>query len=166
MTSTEYAAAYYERISEARRADGFGGPDDYVFTPQQTNREYALKELTWPVDVVLSDVRLKADASGRARALYSLRHTAIVAAIHAGISEQTLAMNARTSVAMIDRFCGSHVKSVLERGTEVLDRIAAKHQRYAAKAKAKGKRRGKHSTHTATGLGAGCEQPRRIGRER
>ena len=164
MTNTEYAAAHYERICEARRADGFGGPDDYVFTPQQTNREYALKELTWQVDVVLRDMGLKADASGRARALYSLRHTAIVAAIHAGISEQTLAMNARTSVAMIDRFCGSHVKSVLERGTEVLDRIAAKHQRYAAKAK--GKRRGKHSTHTAAGLGAGCEQPRRIGRER
>ena len=42
---------------------------------------------------------------------------------------------------MIDRFYGSHVKSVLERGTEVVDRIAAKHQRYAAKAK--GKARGK-----------------------
>lgn len=36
---------------------------------------------------------------------------------------------------MIDRFYGSHVKSVLERGTEVVDRIAAKHHRYAAKAK-------------------------------
>ena len=46
-------------------------------------------------------------------------------------------MNARTSVAMIDLFYDSHVKRVLERGTEVVDRIAAKHQRYAAKAKGK-----------------------------
>ena len=137
MTSTEYAAAHYEKICEARRADGFGRPDDYVFMPQHANREYALKELTRQFDVVLRDVGLKADANGRTRTLYSLRHTAIVAAIHAGISEQTLAMNARTSVAMIDRFYGSHVKSVLERGTEVVDRIAAKHQRYADKARGK-----------------------------
>ena len=60
-----------------------------------------------------------------------------MAAIHSGTSEQTLAMNARTSVAMIDLFYDSHVKRVLERGTEVVDRIAAKHQRYAAKAKGK-----------------------------
>lgn len=139
MTSTEYAAAHYEKICEARRADGFGNPDHHVFMPQHANRDYALKELTRQFDVVLRDVGLKADANGRARTLYSLRHTAIVAAIHAGISEQTLAMNARTSVAMIDRFYGSHVKSVLERGTEVVDRITAKHQRYAAKVKGKAK---------------------------
>ena len=42
-------------------------------------------------------------------------------------------MNARTSVDMIDRFYGSNIKSVLDRGTEVVDSVKAKRERYAAK---------------------------------
>jgi hypothetical protein len=42
-------------------------------------------------------------------------------------------MNARTSVDMIDRFYGSHITSVLDRGTEVVDRINEKRERYAAR---------------------------------
>ena len=42
-------------------------------------------------------------------------------------------MNARTNLPMIDKFYGSHVKSVLDRGTEVVDSVKAKHERYAVK---------------------------------
>ena len=44
-------------------------------------------------------------------------------------------MNTRTSVDMIDRFYGSHIKSVLDRGTEVVDSVKAKRDRYAEKHK-------------------------------
>jgi hypothetical protein len=104
-----------------------------VFIPQHETRDYALKELTRQFDVVLQDVGLKYDMNGKRRTLYSLRHTAIVQGIHHGISEQTLAMNARTSVDMIDRFYGSHIKSALDRGTEVVDSVKAKRERYAEK---------------------------------
>lgn len=131
MTSTEYGPEHYNRILEARKEQGYAGPDDYVFMPQHQNRDYALKELTRQFDVVMREAGLKTDVNGKKRTLYSLRHTAIVAAIHSGISEQTLAMNARTSVDMIDRFYGSHIKSVLDRGTEIVDRVKAKRDRHS-----------------------------------
>ncbi len=62
-----------------------------------------------------------------------LCHTAIVTGIHAGISIETLAMNARTSTDMIDRFYGSHVLSALDKGTEIVDSVHAKQERYAVK---------------------------------
>ena len=132
MTSTEYATEHYEKILEARKTDGFGRADDYIFMPKHTNRDYALKELTRQFDVVLRSAGLKEDAQGKSRTLYSLRHTAIVQGIHHGISEQTLAINARTSLPMIDKFYGSHVKGVLKRGTEVVDSVKAKRERYSA----------------------------------
>ena len=42
-------------------------------------------------------------------------------------------MNARTSTDMIDRFYGSHVLSALDKGTEIVDSVHAKQERYAAK---------------------------------
>ena len=40
---------------------------------------------------------------------------------------------ARTSTDMIDRFYGSHVLSALDKGTEIVDSVHAKQERYAAK---------------------------------
>jgi hypothetical protein len=115
MISTEYAPDHYRKMCEARLTKGYGQPDDYVFLPELENREYALKEITRQFDVVLRQTKLKQDVNGKKRTLYSLRHTAIVTGIRDGISEQTLALNARTSVDMIDRFYGSHINSVLSR---------------------------------------------------
>ena len=39
----------------------------------------------------------------------------------------------RTSTDMIDRFYGSHVLSALDKGTEIVDSVHAKQERYAAK---------------------------------
>ena len=133
MTSTEYAPEHYRNISAQRVTDGYGKPDDFIFMPQHANREYALKELTRQFDAVMRAAGLKTDANGKNRTLYSLRHTAIVTGIHAGISIETLAMNARTSTDMIDRFYGSHVLSALDKGTEIVDSVHAKQERYAAK---------------------------------
>ncbi len=133
MTSTEYATEHYEKILEARKADGVGNPDDYIFMPKRSNRDYALKELTRQFDVVLRSLGFKEDEQGKSRTLYSLRHTAIVQGIHHGISEQTLAINARTSLQMINKFYGSHVKGVLNRGNEVVQSVKDKQKRYAEK---------------------------------
>ena len=131
MTSTEYAANHYRRILAEREKRGSSDPNAYIFMPQHENREYALKELTRQFDSVLRILNLKQAADGKNRTLYSLRHTAIVTGIKTGISEQTLAINARTSVDMIDRFYGSHMKSVLKRGNEVVEKIQAKQRRHA-----------------------------------
>ena len=61
----------------------------------------------------------------------------------APFSIETLAMNARTSTDMIDRFYGSHVLSALDKGTEIVDSVHAKQERYAArKAEKEGKQNG------------------------
>ena len=133
MTSTEYGPDHYRTISAQRVADGYGKPDDFIFLPQHNNRDYALKELTRQFDAVMRAAGLKTDVNGKNRTLYSLRHTAIVTGIHSGISIETLAMNARTSTDMIDRFYGTHVLSALDKGTEIVDTVNAKQERYATK---------------------------------
>ena len=50
-----------------------------------------------------------------------------------GLSIETLAINARTTSNTIDRFYGSHVLSALDKGTEIVDSVHAKQERYAAK---------------------------------
>jgi hypothetical protein len=104
---------------------------------QHENRDYALKELTRQFDVVLQDAGLKYDVNGKRRTLYSLKHTAIVQDIHHGIREKTLAINARPSLTMINKFYGSHVKGVLNRGNELVQSVKDKQKRYADKKIAK-----------------------------
>ena len=133
MTSTEYAPEQYRKICAEREKEGYGEHDDYFFLPQHANREYALKELTRQFDAMMRVAGLKTAARGRKRTLYSLRHTAIDNGIHAGITIETLAMNARISTDMIDRFYGSHVVSALDKGTEIVDSVHAKQERYAVK---------------------------------
>ena len=68
---------------------------------------------------MIREAGLKNSINRKKRTLYSLRHTAIVADIHSGISEQKLAINARTSVDMIDRFFGLHINSALDRAHRI-----------------------------------------------
>lgn len=133
MISTEHAPKHYRDIIEARKVAGYDKPDDYVFMPQHQNRNHALKELTRQFDMVLREAGLKETEDGKILTLYSLRHTAIVRGIYDGISIETLAFNARTSMDMIDKFYGSHIKSALDRGTEITDTVHAKRARYANK---------------------------------
>lgn len=133
MVSTEHAPKHYRDIVEARKLTGDDKPDDYVFMPRYANREHALKELTRQFDMVLREAGLKQSDDGKPRTLYSLRHTAIVRGIYDGISVETLAFNSRTSMEMIDKFYGSHIKSALDKGTEIVDSVKAKNAKHAAK---------------------------------
>jgi hypothetical protein len=90
--------------------------------------------LTNQFTAVLEMSGLKVDAEGKNRTLYSLRHTAIVAAIRQGVPISIIAPNARTSELMINRFYGSHIKSALEMGSVMIDVIEAKKAKHAKKA--------------------------------
>jgi Phage integrase SAM-like domain len=121
MASTPQAVEYYQRIVEQRKKEGDFKETDYIFFPKMENREYALKELTRQFNAILEITNLKKDNQNKQRTLYSLRHTAIVAAIRSGIPIPIIAANSRTSVDMINRFYGSHINSALEMGTHLID---------------------------------------------
>lgn len=80
--------------------------EDYVFLPQYSNRDYALKQLQRQFEILMWDTKLGKGSDGEERSLYSLRHTAIMYRLlfGEGINTLALARNARTSVEMIDRF--------------------------------------------------------------
>lgn len=106
VVTLEMAVEVYDRLLERQKREGFGKPDDYLFQPEQQNRDYALRNLSRQFDQLLKLANLKETANGEARTLYSLRHTCIMNRLIKGdnIALLTLARNARTSVEMIDRF--------------------------------------------------------------
>lgn len=135
MASTPQAVEYYERILAERIKEGFGDAGDYIFFPNQKNREYALKELTRQFNAILEMTNLKVDSFGKQRTLYSLRHTAIVTALRSGIPIAVIAANSRTSIDMINRFYGSHINSALEMGSYLIDNARARIAKQERKAR-------------------------------
>ena len=112
IVTMKWAVVVYERMRDYYAAQGLAKADDYVFMPQQRNRDYALKDLQRQFSVVLNDVGLKESATGENRSLYSLRHTCITYRFlyGEGIDILTIARNARTSPEMIDRFYVRHLE--------------------------------------------------------
>ena len=110
MVTLRPAVHVYEAALAQARAQGQGGPDDYVFLPGEKDRTYALAVLGFWFKWVMreSGVAIE-DTWGRPRTLYCLRHTAIMFRLlyGQGIDMLTLARNARTSVQMIERFYAS-----------------------------------------------------------
>lgn len=137
MLSTEHAPEHYRKMKERQAAEGHAGPDDFLFMPETTNRTTAMDAIASQFTAVLELSGLRRDAEGKARTLYSLRHTAIVTAIRSGISNQIIASNARTSVNMVERFYGSHVRSSLNMGNAVVNSVKAKRESHARKAEEK-----------------------------
>ena len=111
VVTLEMAVEVYDRLFERQKKEGFGKPDDYLFQPEQKNRDYALRNLSRQFDQLLRLANLKEAAGGESRTLYSLRHTCIMNRLIKGdnISLLTLARSARTSVEMIDRFYAKHL---------------------------------------------------------
>ena len=110
MVTLRPAVQVYEAALTQARAQGLGGPDDYVFLPAERDREYALAVLGFWFKWVLREAGVATDDTwGRPRTLYCLRHTAIMFRLlyGQGIDMLTLARNARTSVQMIERFYAS-----------------------------------------------------------
>jgi hypothetical protein len=105
------AVRIYEQILKHQRAEGRGAPDDYLFLPHLSDRNYALAVLGFHLNWVLADTGLKVGAHGQARSMYSFRHSAITFRLlyGQGIDLLTLARNARTSVDVINTYYASTV---------------------------------------------------------
>ena len=110
MVTLRPAVQVYESALAKAKKDGFGQPDDYVFLPAESDRNYALAVLGFWFKWVMREAGVTSeDAMGRLRTLYCLRHTSIMFRLlyGQGIDMLTLARNARTSVQMIERFYAS-----------------------------------------------------------
>ena len=103
------AVNVYKNLLAHQTARGYGGPDDYVFFPEESNRRLILDIVGWLFNWILHDLNIKRGPHGIDRTLYSLRHTAITFRLIYGgsIDLLTLARNARTSVEMIEKFYAS-----------------------------------------------------------
>jgi integrase len=104
------AVRVYEAALAHGKAQGYGKPDDYVFLPAESDRNYALAVLGFWFKWVMREAGMELESElGNQRTLYSLRHTAIMFRLlyGKGIDMLTLARNARTSVQMIERFYAS-----------------------------------------------------------
>lgn len=105
------AVRIYERILQYQGALGKARPDDFLFLPQISNRNYALAVLGFHLNWVLQKTGLKCGPHGQPRSLYSFRHSAITFRLlyGQGIDLITLARNARTSVEVINTHYASTV---------------------------------------------------------
>ena len=104
------AVRVYEMLLAQARAQGRGGPDDYLFLPDEKDRTHALAILNFWLKWVLREAGISlTDTHGKPRTVYCLRHTAITFRLlyGQGIDMLTLARNARTSVNMIENFYAS-----------------------------------------------------------
>jgi Phage integrase SAM-like domain len=88
-----------------------GKPDQYVFFPEFSNRDYAMQVMNRQFNHVLKAAGLKEGPNGSQRTLYSLRHTAIMNTLlrAKNVNLLTLARNCRTSVEMLERFYASQL---------------------------------------------------------
>ncbi|PUE13085.1 hypothetical protein B9Z33_00835 [Limnohabitans sp. T6-20] len=110
MVSMQAAVHVYESALRHAQAQGYGGPEDFVFLPAEKDRNYALAVLGFWFKWVMREAGLSTtDEMNRPRTLYCLRHTSIMFRLlyGQGIDMLTLARNARTSVQMIERFYAS-----------------------------------------------------------
>lgn len=111
------AAKIYERLLTRRRNEGLAGPDDYVFVPGRSNRDYAHEVIRRQFTQVLKLAGLSETANGVPHSLYSLRHSAIQFRLlnSADLDLLTLARTCRTSVEMIDRFYARRLTAEMNR---------------------------------------------------
>jgi len=104
------AVRIYEELQAHAQSQGLAKPTDYLFLPQESDREHALALFNFWLKWVLRSAELPlTDAHGQSRTLYALRHTSLTFRLlyGQGIDMLTLARNARTSVDMIERFYAS-----------------------------------------------------------
>jgi integrase len=84
-------------------------PNDFVFFPSYQNRDTAIAVVGRLFRRIVEDCLIE-EKTGKNITLYSLRHTAIMFRLTIGqVDSLSLARNARTSQAMIDKFYASHL---------------------------------------------------------
>ena len=112
---TLQAAVYvYERLLTWQKSLGYGGTEDYVFLPNQANRDLVLETYRWQFNFILQQAGIGKNASnGQNRTLYSLRHSSMTFRLLYGrkVDLLTLARNARTSVEMVEKFYSSNLSA-------------------------------------------------------
>jgi hypothetical protein len=121
ITSMPKAAYYYKQLrqlamaalTEEDKRAGKTIDDQYVFMPQHENRAYAYQQIYRQFELLLQESKLKHSADGDVRTLYSLRHSSLMYRFMYGgvINTTMLAINARTSTAMLERFYLSKLES-------------------------------------------------------
>jgi len=109
IVSMRAAVRIFAQIKQRNTIAGFGGPDDYLFLPQVSNREHALAVMNQLFHWVMAECGLSTGPLGQKRTLYSLLYGQ-------GIDMLTLARNARTSVNMIERFYASALSGEMNVG--------------------------------------------------
>ena len=112
---TLQAAVYvYERLLTWQTAQGYGNATDYVFLPEQQNRDLVLETYRWQFTWIQQQAGIGKNASnGQNRTLYSLRHSSMTFRLLYGrrVDLLTLARNARTSVEMVEKFYSSNLNA-------------------------------------------------------
>ena len=105
------AVRIYREIVRCQQPRNKANGNDYLFLPEQRDRNYALNILRLMFNWVLDVTNTKLNAHGQNRSLYSLRHSAITFRLlyGQGIDLLTLARNARTSVEVINNHYASTV---------------------------------------------------------
>ena len=110
---TLQAAVYvYERLLACQVSQGYGKPTDYVFLPEQRNRDLFLETYRWQFTWIQQQAGIGRNAAnGQSRTLYSLRHSSMTFRLLYGrrVDLLTLARNARTSVEMVEKFYSSNL---------------------------------------------------------
>ena len=103
------AVPLFKYILQKQKERGYGGPEDYIFFPEQSNRRLVLDIVGWGFNWILKALDLKKGPHGNDRTFYSLRHSSITFRLIYGgnIDLLTLARNARTSVEMVEKFYAS-----------------------------------------------------------
>lgn len=114
------AIRVYERVRDRNNKFGKSNSDDYVFLPNKRSdneskneqqRNAAIRELQQQFRIVLEQLNMLNGANEENRSLYSLRHSSIMFRLlyGKGVDHLTLAINARTSTDMLERFYVSHL---------------------------------------------------------
>ncbi len=113
IVTMKYAVDVYQRQVALYESLGMAKKSDYLFLPNQPNRDSALTDLQKQMAILLDDCGLRKGPRDEDRSLYSLRHTCIMYRLlyGEGLDLLTLARNARTSPEMIDRFYARHLSA-------------------------------------------------------
>jgi integrase len=107
------AVPVYRKLREFQESKGMAGPEDYLFFPEYKNRDTAYNRISRPFNLLLEETGTKHSVEGDIRTIYSLRHNSIMfALIYYGVEKkEVIALNARTSVEMVDRFYAAQLES-------------------------------------------------------
>lgn len=113
FVTMKMAVDVYERLTAYNQSLGRDvSKEAYVFYPNFTKRDYALKELERQFAILMWNLDLGRGPKGEERTMYSLRHTCFMYRLMYGekIDLITLARNGRTSPEMINEHYASQLQ--------------------------------------------------------